>query len=313
MKYKREFIVVGTLLSAILLYLFVHILLQKPTIFEASVGAPAMGSYRLAGSISTGAVQRNITYCGNQKLDLYLPRTKQYDKAPLLIFIHGGGWHANNKNSDKNIFALVDGLRDKGFAIASINYRQTPKNQFPAPVEDALCSVRYLRAHANLYNLDESRFAAMGFSAGGQLAAMIGVLPTQNPFNNGPYRDETSQVSAVVTIAGVFDFSKNLKPNSVANIRNLMQGLPPSVGAPVSYVSDDDPPFLLIRGDKDSIGLAAQDTSFANKLKDSGVTYRVITVSNAEHDLSSPSGQQSPSLSEISQTIQAFITAKLGL
>jgi acetyl esterase/lipase len=313
MKLKREYIVVGSLSAILLMYIAFRMILQQPIVFDSSVGSPGLGSLKLAGKISQGTIQKNIMYCGNQKLDLYLPRTKVYDKSPLVIFIHGGGWHANNKTSDKNIFALVDGLRDKGFTIASINYRETPQNQFPAPVEDALCSVRYLRSHADLYALDESKFAVVGFSAGGQLAAMVGTLPSQNPFNNGQYRAESSRVRAVVTVAGVFDLARNLKPNSIANVRNLMQAVPSNLGSPMSYVSSDDPAFMLVRGDKDSVGIALQDTTFASKLKASGVPYQMLRVGNAEHDLSRAGGQQVPSLPDVANYIQNFIITNLEL
>jgi acetyl esterase/lipase len=81
----------------------------------------------------------------------------------------------------------------------------------------------------------------------------------------------------------------------------------------MSYVSSDDPAFMLVRGDKDSVGIALQDTTFASKLKASGVPYQMLRVGNAEHDLSRAGGQQVPSLPEVANYIQNFIITNLEL
>lgn len=107
------------------------------------------------------------------KLDLHLPR--QIDETastalPLIIWVHGGAWRAGSRKS-----MPLEGLVRKGFAVASVDYRLTPVAPFPANVHDIKAAIRFLRAKASDYDLDPNRFAIAGASAGGHLAALVGV------------------------------------------------------------------------------------------------------------------------------------------
>jgi len=300
------FIVVGALI------LIAGIVIASHFKVDLSIAKPAAGTVKVPLRFELGSVKKDIVYCGDQKLDLYEPRQKLYDTQPVVMYIHGGGWHKNNKSSDSEQRDLIDGLRDKGFAIASIDYRKQPKYSFPAPVEDSLCAVRFLRANSVEYQLDQSKIAVFGYSAGGNLAAMVGVL-SGGEFNNGQYQSQSSRVSAVVTLAGVFNFYNSLKPNSRINIRNLMQNTPYSIGQPVTYVTPDDPPFLLVHGKADSVVMLEQDVLFAKMLWQNGVPYQTMQVDNAEHGLSRFGGQLSPSKDQVSEKIKQFIMQNLGV
>ena len=273
---------------SILIALFVAVCIVfavRSSKVDVQLAAPASGTTLLPLRFTLGSVKKDIPYCSGQKLDLYEPRVKVYDTQPIVMYIHGGGWHKNNKASEPDQLALIDNLRDKGFAIASIDYRQQPNNAFPAPVQDALCAVRFLRANAVQYQLDPSKIAVFGYSAGGHLAAMVGAL-TGAEFNNGQYQNQSSRVSAVVTLAGVFDFNNALKTNRKINIKNLMQITPYSIGQPISYITPGDPPFMLVHGKADSVVLLQQDELLIAALQQNGVPYQILQVSNAEHGLS---------------------------
>lgn len=312
MKYKKAFIISGLVLVIIAGFSLWQYG-SKKSILSFDFGHPASGTSQIADRYALGSVKKDITYCNSQKLDIYEPRIKIYDAQPLVIYIHGGGWRANNKAGDAEQRALIDGLRDKGYAIASIDYRQQPNNTFPAPVEDVLCAVRFLRASAVQYQLNPNKFAVFGYSAGGHLAAMIGVLDSKSPFNNGLYANESSRVKAVVTLAGVFDFNHQLKTNSKINIKNLMQKTPYEIGQPISYVTAGDSPFLLVHGTADSVVLPGQDQLFAEKLRQNVVPYDVLMVKNAEHGLSRFGGELLPSYKDVSSAIQQFIEQRLSL
>ena len=105
------------------------------------------------------------------KLDLYLPADST-KSAPLLVWIHGGSWQMGNR-----AFPVADFFTNAGFALASIDYRLTGRAPFPAQIYDCKAAIRWLRANASTYGVDPNRIVAMGHSAGGHLAALLGTTP----------------------------------------------------------------------------------------------------------------------------------------
>ena len=299
----------GALIIAGAFYAWVY----WPQNVSVKFAQPASEVSLISERFKLGEVKNDITYCGQQKLDLYEPRNRVFSRQPLVIYIHGGSWKSNNKTGDAKQREMIDGLRDKGFAIASIDYRLTPKYSYPEPQQDALCAVRFLRANSVKYSLDPDKFAVVGFSAGANFAALVGVVDSKSEMNNGQYKNVSSRVKAVVGISGVYDFQRDLRPNSIANIRNLMRGAKPDAGAPVTYITSDDPPFLLIHGDKDTTVPLAQSVVFSKNLTNAGVQSNLIVVKNANHILLPDGGDLSPSTQSLSQSIQGYILSHLIL
>jgi acetyl esterase/lipase len=255
--------------------------------------------------------QTDVPYCNGQALDIYYPRKAVYETAPVVMYFHGGGWQINNKSSEPGQLAMIDGLRDAGFAIVSIDYRKLPENFFPAPVSDALCSVRYLRATKATTGLDTDKIAIYGFSAGGHLAAMVGALDSKNSFNEGPYKEQSSRVQAVVTLASVFSFESALRSANELKINYFLNGKDRLTAQPISYITKDDPAFLMVHGLQDQYVDPAQDTLFSEKLTAAGVNNRIVQVQNAEHGLGSINGQAQPSKDEIKKIMHDFIKQQL--
>lgn len=102
-------------------------------------------------------------------LDLYW-RENADQPMPLIIWVHGGAWLSGSRKGAGGILPLLD----DGFAIASISYRLSQQAIFPTQIEDCKAAVRWLRAHAQQYNIDPERFGAWGASAGGHLVALLG-------------------------------------------------------------------------------------------------------------------------------------------
>lgn len=102
-------------------------------------------------------------------LDLYLPQTRSSRPLPVLIYIHGGGWLENSKESCPGKI-----VARRGYALACINYRYSTQAVFPAQIHDVKNAVRWLRDRADRYNLDPDKFGAWGDSAGGHLSALLG-------------------------------------------------------------------------------------------------------------------------------------------
>ena len=103
------------------------------------------------------------------RLDLW-ENTTGGEPAPLVIWIHGGAWLGGTYNSPP---PPLQALLQSGFAVASIQYRLSGAAIFPAQIHDVKGAVRFLRAHADEYNLDPTRFAAWGDSAGGHITALL--------------------------------------------------------------------------------------------------------------------------------------------
>ena len=114
--------------------------------------------------------------CRALTLDLFAPGGA--GPYPTIIWIHGGGWFQGHYTISNNIvgkMALVDRLLDAGYAVARIAYRLSGEARFPTQLHDCKAAVRYLRKHSDVLRLDPRRFAAMGESAGGHLACLLGL------------------------------------------------------------------------------------------------------------------------------------------
>jgi acetyl esterase/lipase len=124
-----------------------------------------------------------------QKLDLYLPEAFQQPPA-LIVFVHGGGWRAGNKDKPQALPFLK-----QGYAVASINYRLSQHAIFPAQIQDCKAAIRWLRAKAKTYGYDPNRIGVWGPSAGGHLVALLGTTDGISEFDVGEnlelYRPES--------------------------------------------------------------------------------------------------------------------------
>jgi len=226
-----------------------------------------------------------------QKLDLYLPKTEK--KLPLIIWIHGGAWLAGSKDGGVPLAYLAD-----GYAIASINYRLSQHAIFPAQIEDCKAAVRWLRANAKKYNLDLNSFAAWGPSAGGHLVAMLGTTGDIKAFDVGGHLKVSSRVQAVVDYFGPTDLLQmddhRLPDGMVHNtpdspesqlIGGHIQENKEKVAKanPITYVTKDDAPFLIVHGDKDPLVAHHQSELLEAALRKTGVPVSFYTVKGAGH------------------------------
>lgn len=192
-------------------------------------------------------------------LDLYLPVDAR--QAPLIVWVHGGAWRSGSKK-DVPIESLVKG----GFAIASVDYRLTPVAPFPANVHDLKAAIRFLRSKAGDYQLDVKRVAIAGASAGGHLAALMGVSNGHPELegNVGDRQKVSSDVQAIVSFYGAANLETILKQSTphglnvrVPALQLLLGGQPEErpelarLASPVTHVDAMDPPLLLIHGDQD--------------------------------------------------------------
>src|SRR5262249_8742983 len=112
-----------------------------------------------------------------QELDIYFPEKRAEKPQPLLVWIHGGSWQGGSKTQVPYLSQLA-----RGFIVASIEYRFSQKALFPAQIQDCQAAIRWLRANAKKYNIDPNRVGVGGASAGGHLAALVGVCGGKKAF-----------------------------------------------------------------------------------------------------------------------------------
>jgi acetyl esterase/lipase len=227
-----------------------------------------------------------------QKLDLYLPPTGS--RWPLVVAIHGGAFRMGDKGGEP-----AGAFVARGFAVAAINYRLSQHAVFPAQIEDCKAAVRWLRANAAQYGYDPDRVASYGASAGGHLAAMLGTAGDVAAFDVGANPGVSSRVQTVVDFFGPTDFLQMdaHRPSEKAMVHDTpdspesqlvggpIRDNPEKVarGNPVTYVTADDPPFLIVHGDADLLVPHHQSELLEAALRKAGVRVRLETIPGGPH------------------------------
>lgn len=223
-------------------------------------------------------VERDIVYAryGAREvmLDLYLPKKPASGKIPCIVVIHGGGW----RSGDKNRFAAQAAhLADKGFAAACIGYRLLPEVQFPAPIVDCKAAVRWVRANAAKHGIDPDRIGATGGSAGGHLTAMLATSAHVKELEgDGGNAGVSSRIQAAVAMATPADMSRFAERT----------GLEPAMTkliSPVTHVSKDSAPILLLHGTQDKLVPMAQSELLLEKYQKATVPAELVKVEDGIH------------------------------
>jgi acetyl esterase/lipase len=246
--------------------------------------------------------QKDVVY-GNAdgqdlKMDLAIPPDGP-DPRPALVCIHGGGWQIGQK-SDYAI--VINQFAKSGYVAAAVDYRLLPKYKWPSQIEDVKCATRYLRAHAKELNIDPNRIGAVGDSAGGHLALLLGLMdPADGLEGAGGNPEQSSKVQLVVNFYGPTDMRVwTAWPESEAILQhdygtNLDGLIARFLGSddkasavyaqasPVTYASAGDPPVLTIHGDKDPLVPIDQAKLLQEALQKAGVQEKFITMPGAGH------------------------------
>lgn len=253
----------------------------------------------------------DITYCaaGNieLKMDMYYPVTDE-TSLPVVVYVHGGGWTKGDKSGGAG-YRFIHALIERGYLVVAVNYRLAPEHKFPAHIEDVKCAIRHLRAEAETYNLDPNRIGTIGSSAGGHLAALLGVTDESDEMEgDGGYLDQSSRVQAVVDIFGPTDpaaFCTGGWARQVFGTASCEDEII-SLASPLVYVSSDDPPFLILHGDMDELVLLEQSQVFYDSLTAAGVPVTLQVVRNAGHGFSQAGGPIDPSYEALIQLAADF-------
>lgn len=243
------------------------------------------------GTFLHGNVSYNNDTLQKHILDIYLP-VNASGKVPLVILIHGGAWLSNDKYADIGYMRkTVAEIISSGFALASIDYRFSTQAVFPAQMQDCNRAISYLYDNADKYGIDKNRFAIMGFSAGGHLASMVGL--SKNNDIPGFFMPGTSKLfsfKAVVDFYGPAELILFPGNNDEKSPESLLIGAAPlsrpdlaKTASPVTYVDKDDPPFLIIHGEKDQLVSPKQSQLLSSWLSVVGVQNELVIVKDAPH------------------------------
>jgi acetyl esterase/lipase len=241
----------------------------------------------LPAAESLPLVKKDVPYVENgharQKLDLRLPADPK--GAPVVLWIHGGGWLAGSKENPP-----ISGLTAKGYVVASMNYRYSTQAPFPAQLEDARSAIQWLRQHQADFGYDGKRIAAWGHSAGGMMVSLVGAR-----------QDQGAEVQAVVNFSGPTDFGLIIKDavdggyadrlDAPINLVALLLGGPIQQklplgreASPVSHVTAKSAPSLLVFGAKDTLVPPVQGTNLFNAMKKAGATVELLSLPDAGHN-----------------------------
>ncbi len=260
----------------------------------------------------------NLTYCsspgGDLKMDLYVPSNGFARPLPAAVFIHGGGWTSGDKATGALFNETRDELLSRGYLVFSFDYRLAPTWQWPAQIHDVKCGIRSLRANAGLYGLDQARIGTWGHSAGGHLAAMLGVTDASSGFEGSlGYSGFSSRVRGAVPFGAITDLTQG-PGHPELNFGGPEQTFSTWPGpsseltnaSPITWASPDDPAFYHVHGQQDTVVLPAQAQRLHGLLQSAGVNTTLLLVTNGGHSLENVGGPANPSNAQTVNLIANF-------
>ena len=269
---------------------------------------PDAGAISFVARVAYGPLDllTDATRDSSQTLDVAWPAAP--GPHPLVLLIHGGGWRTGNAqyyDDDARILASL------GYVAASLNYRLVgagAPNVFPAATSDVRCALRYLRAHAADYDIDATRVAAVGESAGGHLSAVLAVESEVGALDDGTCPAELATQSVRVSVAigyyGPYDLTRSADfaplasaQTSIAFVDGFLGGPMDSspnapLASPVAHVDPNDAPMLVLHGTTDPLIPANDAPELESGLRAAGVPATWMEVPDVGHGFPTISSAQ---------------------
>lgn len=223
------------------------------------------------------------------KMDLIYPEDMEGRTYPCIVWICGGGWLRMDKSAH---LAYLAQLAQKGFAVASVEYRTSNEGSFPMQLVDVKAAIRYLKAHAERYRINRDAFGVMGESAGGYLACMA-ALDMDASLEVGDYLEQSSEVQAACPWYPPTDlatFPHENEKQAAASAESLMMGFSvmdhpekAKENSPVSKVTPAAPPFFIIHGNEDKTVPFSQSEELYEVLEKDGCDVTLLALDGADH------------------------------
>jgi len=268
---------------------------------------PALVLWAIAGpSIAQTRVEENVVYGmyygASLTMDIY---HADESNARGVFLVHGSGWHGFPgysapalKELNDNTRQTKDALVASGFTVFVPNHRQAPAFRWPVPYQDVARAVRFVRSRAAEYGVSPTTIGALGTSSGGHL---VGHLALQDGIGDNQSGDPIdalgSKVQAAVMICSSLDFMEPAFSNGfLAQFATSLIGEPSRLGdgrgevspawseaQPVTHLTSDDPPFLVIHARDDFlVPYQAAETS-VQALSDTGIPVEFVTIEEGGH------------------------------
>ena len=249
------------------------------------------------------------------KFDIYHPTKILYEKSPLLVAFHGGGWVAGDRSQIMYIFSpIVEELREHGFAVATVQYRYAQDATFPAQLEDTVGAIRYMRDNAEKYNIDINSIGTMGYSAGAQLA-MLAAYAVEGDFD----------IKYCIAFAGPSKLYGEELSDYPDGIRYLLEWLfggeyeekeaEYMSGSPYYYIDAGTKkvPLMLVHDKRDDVVPFSQSQLMQKKFAEANIPCELLALNGVYHqiDFTSPF-MSSPSGEEATRTIVDFVRKYAG-
>lgn len=238
-----------------------------------------------AFAADTIRTEHDVDYLGagrKEKADLYLPANPQPgQKFPAVVIIHGGGWSGGEKRAAREI-NIGTTLALNGYVGMSIDYvlanSEHPGPTWPQNLHDCKTAVRWLRANAERLHIDPAHIGVIGGSAGGHLAAMVGLCGGELD----PPGEGDSRVQCAVDLYGpVLWFEQR----DLAMFRQTRAKAPElyKQADPRSHIDQQDPPLLILHGTADKTVPVADSEALAAAMKAAGASYQLEIIPDAPH------------------------------
>ena len=223
-------------------------------------------------------------------LDAFYPKKKNETLSPAIIIIHGGGWRTGNKNQH---FALAQRLADLGYVCFLPEYRLSTEALFPAAVHDLKASIRWVRANAETYGVDTNKVVTLGFSAGGQLSALLGSTAHLPDFEGiEGNKNHSSKVNTVIDIDGILAFihpesgegDDSKRVSAATNWFGFSKTENPKLweqGSALTHAGKNSPPTLFLNSSVDRMHAGRED--YLAKLAPFHIYTEVYNFPNSPH------------------------------
>lgn len=238
--------------------------------------------------------KRNITYANIGKrglqLDAFYPKSNKKTLRPSILIIHGGGWRSGNRSQH---IPLAQRLAALGYVTFTAEYRLSTEALYPAAVYDLKGAVRWIRTNAKKYKIDPNKIASLGFSAGGQLSALLGNTNNMEKFegNIGELK-RSSMINAIIDIDGILAFihsesgeGNDQKSTSAGTYWfGYSKDANPEIwneASALNYAGKNSPPTLFLNSSVDRMHAGRDD--YRKKLIEFNIYSEVHTFENAPH------------------------------
>jgi acetyl esterase len=236
-------------------------------------------------------VDADVSYGPNpaQRVDVFVPSRSTANGATIVL-IHGGGWVGGDKS---DLEPEARRLARLGYVVASLNYRLAPRHPFPAAIRDTAAAVDWLMAptRAARFGIDRRRIGVVGYSAGGQLAAMLATTD--------------QRLAATVSLSGVYDFSTYDEAATFLGCDPLACPLRARAASPIQHVQRETRPLLLVSSQDDPIVSAGQLTEMDAALDQVDAPHVSVVVPGDGHATTLPT--------DAWKAMTAFLAASLGV